>query len=500
MIYLFQSDREYDYDVRATALAFFEREKIIEITEEEWKKKRLLAEKEEEGSAIRFLSLVFEEEQKVRGLFADACGKEVLEEISCDYRNHETSRSIMGRFLYQLFSQYTGRSLPWGTLTGIRPSKIVMKWLEEGMEPEQILKRFQETYLADEQKAQLCLKVAQKEKTILDAHSYEEEYSLYIGIPFCPTTCLYCSFASFPVSKFADRMEPYLEALFQEMRFVAQTYRNRPLTTVYVGGGTPTALDEPSLEKLMHMIHELFPMDKIREFTVEAGRPDSITEGKLRILREAGVDRISINPQTMNQQTLTLIGRNHTVEQTVWAYELARKVGFTNINMDMITGLPGEDISHVEKTLRDIADLKPESLTVHSLAIKRAAHLNIEMERYQSLVKGSTNEMLRLTDECAIQMGMEPYYMYRQKNIPGNLENIGYSLPGKECLYNILMMEEKQDIIACGAGASSKYLFSGNRIERAENVKNIDHYILRVDEMIERKNKYTGKEGENNGI
>ena len=237
-----------------------------------------MAEKEEEGSAIRFLSLVFEEEQKVRGLFADACGKEVLEEISCDYRNHETSRSIMGRFLYQLFSQYTGRTLPWGTLTGIRPSKIVMKWLEEGMEPEQILKRFQETYLADEQKAQLCLKVAQKEKTILDAHSYEEEYSLYIGIPFCPTTCLYCSFASFPVSKFADRMEPYLEALFQEMRFVAQTYRNRPLTTVYVGGGTPTALDEPSLEKLMHMIHELFPMDKIREFTVEAVRPDSITE------------------------------------------------------------------------------------------------------------------------------------------------------------------------------------------------------------------------------
>ena len=162
MIYLFQSDREYDYDVRATALAFFEREKIIEITEEEWKKKRLLAEKEEEGSAIRFLSLVFEKEQKVRGLFADACGKEVLEEISCDYRNHENSRSIMGRFLYQLFSKYTGRTLPWGTLTGIRPSKIVMKWLEEGMEPEQILKRFQETYLADEQKAQLCLKVAQK--------------------------------------------------------------------------------------------------------------------------------------------------------------------------------------------------------------------------------------------------------------------------------------------------------------------------------------------------
>lgn len=201
--------------------------------------------------------------------------------------------------------------------------------------------------------------------------------------------------------------------------------------------------------------------------------------------------RISINPQTMHQDTLDLIGRRHTVEQTKKGFYMAREAGFQNINMDMITGLPGEDLTCVHGTLDGIFDLKPDSLTVHSLAIKRAANLNIEMERYRSMVKGSTNEMLRLTDEYCVRMGMEPYYMYRQKNIPGNLENIGYSVPGKECMYNVLIMEEKQDIISCGAGASTKYFFEKeNRIERTENVKNIDHYINRIDEMIDRKRKF----------
>ena len=224
---------------------------------------------------------------------------------------------------------------------------------------------------------------------------------------------------------------------------------------------------------------------------MEAGRPDSVTRKKLQILYDAGVGRISINPQTMHDETLRLIGRNHTVQQVRDAFSLAREVGFSNINMDMITGLPGEDISHVRGTLKEIFEMRPESLTVHSLAIKRAAHLNMEMEKYQELVKGSTNEMLRAVDAACTDMGMLPYYMYRQKNIPGNLENIGYSLPGKECLYNILIMEEKQDIISCGAGASTKYVFpEENRIERTENVKNIDHYINRIDEMIDRKRKY----------
>lgn len=285
-------------------------------------------------------------------------------------------------------------------------------------------------------------------------------------------------------------MRAYLDALYKELAFVAKHHRDKKLTTIYIGGGTPTALDEECLLKLMNMIHELFPVEESEEFTVESGRPDSITKEKFRILKEAGVTRISINPQTMHQETLDLIGRAHTVEHTKEAFLLARKCGFDNINMDIITGLPGESLSYVHETLDEIFKLRPESLTVHSLAIKRAAHLNIEMEKYQGMVKGSTNEMLRLVDEYASNMGMEAYYMYRQKNIPGNLENIGYCVPDKECLYNILIMEEKQDIISCGAGASSKYVFEQGRIERTENVKNLDHYINRIDEMIDRKRKY----------
>lgn len=489
MIYLYQNKEEYDYDVRAIALAFYEREKIIAVPEEEMDR---LASEEQGEENVRFLSLIYEE-GKISGRLFDREGKEAKQEVCCAYHDHEKSRNAVCRFLYRLFSEFTGRTLPWGMLTGIRPTKIVMKWMEEttDVQRESLEKRFSETYLADAQKAHLCVQVAEREKRFLESHPYEEEYSLYIGIPFCPTTCLYCSFASFPVERFGDRIAAYMQALTKEMEFVAQACAQKSLTSIYVGGGTPTALDEDSLQYLMEQIHRLFPVEKTREFTVEAGRPDSVTRKKLQILYDAGVGRISINPQTMHDETLRLIGRNHTVQQVRDAFSLAREVGFSNINMDMITGLPGEDISHVRGTLKEIFEMRPESLTVHSLAIKRAAHLNMEMEKYQELVKGSTNEMLRAVDAACTDMGMLPYYMYRQKNIPGNLENIGYSLPGKECLYNILIMEEKQDIISCGAGASTKYVFPAeNRIERTENVKNIDHYINRIDEMIDRKRKY----------
>lgn len=495
MIYLYQNDREYDYDVRAIALAFFEREKIIELAKEEFEKKleelSVLPFSRDFGNfpetGIRFLHLHYDA-AKITGRFSDQEGKESSGNLECNYRDHENCRNQVCRFLYRLFSDYTGRELPWGMLTGIRPTKIVMKWMENEIDLKRLERRFAKTYLADPQKARLCCQVAAREREILSAGDYEKEYSLYIGIPFCPTTCLYCSFASFPVARFGDRMNGYMEALFKELSFVSEAYKNKKLTSIYVGGGTPTALDESSLYVLMEQIHRLFPVNDIVELTVEAGRPDSITREKLRILHDAGVGRISINPQTMHQETLDLIGRNHTVDQMKEAYYMAREIGFQNINMDMITGLPGEELRHVYGTLEEVFRMKPDSLTVHSLAIKRAAHLNMEMDRYQSMVKGSTNEMLRLVDEYCGKMGMVPYYMYRQKNIPGNLENIGYSLPGKECLYNILIMEEKQDIISCGAGASTKYVYpEENRIERTENVKNLDHYINRIDEMIERK-------------
>ncbi len=486
MIYLFQNKTEYDYDVRALALTFFEREKIVALEQTDFLAKKRLP---EESETI-FLELLFLDDE-INGTISIGSGRTISKSIVCEYGDHQKNRNEVCRFLYRIFSEFTEKKLPWGMLTGIRPTKIVMHWMEEEDDVNLLKQRFMETYLTDEQKAELCTKVAGKEKMLLGSHPFEKEYSLYIGIPFCPTTCLYCSFTSFPAAKFGHLMKPYLNALEKELAYVARTMKNKKLSTIYVGGGTPTALDEEGVGLLMEMIHKYFPVEQTIEFTVEAGRPDSITPEKLRILKEAGVKRISINPQTMHQKTLDLIGRAHTVEQTIQGFYMAREAGFDNINMDMITGLPSEDVTSVHQTLDEIFLLKPESLTVHSLAIKRAAHLNIEMEKYRSLVKGSTNEMLRLTDEYCTRMGMEPYYMYRQKNIPGHLENIGYSVPGKECFYNILIMEEKQDIISCGAGASTKYVFAEeNRIERCENVKNINHYIERIDEMIARKQKF----------
>ena len=313
MIYLYQNKEEYDYDVRAIALAFYEREKIIAVPEEEMDR---LASEEQGEENVRFLSLIYEE-GKISGRLFDREGKEAKQEVCCAYHDHEKSRNAVCRFLYRLFSEFTGRTLPWGMLTGIRPTKIVMKWMEEttDVQRESLEKRFSETYLADAQKAHLCVQVAEREKRFLESHPYEEEYSLYIGIPFCPTTCLYCSFASFPVERFGDRIAAYMQALTKEMEFVAQACAQKRLTSIYVGGGTPTALDEDSLQYLMEQIHRLFPVEKTREFTVEAGRPDSVTRKKLQILYDAGVGRISINPQTMHDETLRLIGRNHTVQQ-----------------------------------------------------------------------------------------------------------------------------------------------------------------------------------------
>lgn len=470
---------EFEYDIHSLIKAFFPEENVSATAEDK---------KYEEEITLQFQ--VEYEPQQIKIEWKENGQESHDRSFPVDFSDRTETKNELKQNFYQILSEITGKKLPWGTLTGIRPTKIPMKFLEEGKTEAEIRAYMQKTYFASDEKIDLSIAIAERELEILKKIDYENGYSLYIGIPFCPTTCLYCSFTSFPVSRFGDRMRAYLDALYKELAFVAKHHRDKKLTTIYIGGGTPTALDEECLSKLMNMIHELFPVEESEEFTVESGRPDSITKEKFRILKEAGVTRISINPQTMHQETLDLIGRAHTVEQTKEAFLLARKCGFDNINMDIITGLPGESLSYVHETLDEIFKLRPESLTVHSLAIKRAAHLNIEMEKYQGMVKGSTNEMLRLVDEYASNMGMEAYYMYRQKNIPANLENIGYCVPGKECLYNILIMEEKQDIISCGAGASSKYVFEQGRIERTENVKNLDHYINRIDEMIDRKRKY----------
>lgn len=399
--------------------------------------------------------------------------------------------------LYTKLSAQLNKTLPWGYLTGVRPSKIAYTLLEKGVDCGQILEEFTKKHLVSEKKAQLALQVAQTEKSILEKMDYKNGYSLYIGIPFCPTTCLYCSFTSYSLAAYQSKVQPYLEALLKEMKYVSEAMRGRRLDTVYFGGGTPTTLSAGQLDMLLTELERQFDLSACRELTVEAGRPDSITYEKLCVLKAHHVDRISINPQTMNQQTLDLIGRRHTVEQIEEAFALAGKAGLDNINMDMILGLPGENKEMVQHTLEKIKALAPESLTVHSLAIKRAAALNIWREKYLDLQMDNSDEIVSMAADYAHQMGHQPYYMYRQKNMAGNFENVGYSKPGLECIYNILIMEEKQTIIAMGAGASTKIVFQNEteggqagRIERIENVKDVTNYIQRIDEMIERKRKF----------
>ncbi len=431
---------------------------------------------------------------------ADSIVKEEDEIIFADTRDIAGSKKEcheqFKRRLYERLRKQTGKILPWGYLTGVRPSKIAYMMLKEQRSNKHIIDEFVTNHGVLEKKAKLALQVALTEKKILEHLDYKHGYSLYIGIPFCPTTCLYCSFTSYSITAFQSKINDYMDALIKELRYIAKVMSKRRLDTVYIGGGTPTSLEPMQLERLLSELEYLFDMKHIKEFTVEAGRPDSITLEKLKVLKKHGVQRISINPQTMNDKTLAVIGRKHCVADVIEAFDMARTVGFNNINMDMILGLPGEGKKEVEQTLKSIYKLHPESLTVHSLAIKRAAALNIWRDKYVDFKIENSEEMVSMAADYAAMMGQKPYYMYRQKNMAGNLENVGYAVPTYECIYNILIMEEKQTIIAVGAGASSKAVLEDEtKIERVENVKDVISYIDRIDEMIARKERFIKKYG-----
>ena len=411
----------------------------------------------------------------------------------------------MDVWLYQTLEKRTKKSLAWGLLLGVRPTKIAMKKLEEGMEEETFVPWFQETSLVSEEKAKLAWKIANREKNLLSRLDYKEGYSLYVGIPFCPTVCSYCSFSSGALSAWKDSVEAYVDALCKELSYIGKVSAEKKLNTIYMGGGTPTTLSAGQLDRVLTCIDEHFSREHLLEYTVEAGRPDSITKEKFQVLRNHGISRISINPQSMQQKTLDVIGRRHSVESVKEAFLLAREMGFDNINMDIIAGLPGETLSDMEDTLRQIESLHPDNLTVHSLAIKRAAKMVQEYKERNEEYKDRTGVMQAMIDaarESAKRMDMEPYYLYRQKNIAGNFENVGYAKVDKAGIYNILIMEEKQSIIAAGAGASTKIVLDHpvkvpgsnknkmTNLIRLENVKAIDAYISRVDEMIERKGEW----------
>lgn len=400
-------------------------------------------------------------------------------------------RNYLKRLLYDCLSSMTGKELPWGTLTGVRPTKIAFERLEKNISKEEIADYMREQYLCSNEKIEISLQVAEREYTLLHNMDYKNKYSIYIGIPFCPSTCLYCSFTSYSLQVFSGVVEQYLQALFKEITYAGTCMTNKKLSTVYLGGGTPTTLSADQLDRLLTHIEHHLDFSNVVEYTVEAGRPDSISAEKLIVLKKHGVTRISINPQSMRQKTLDIIGRRHTTKEVIEAFHLARELGHDNINMDMIIGLPGETKDDVRYTLEEIHKLNPDSLTVHTLAIKRAARLNLKKEDYQNMKPHDTLESLQLTREYAKNNSYLPYYLYRQKNMADNLENIGYAKYGKEGIYNILIMEEKQTILALGAGGLSKFVFyHDNRIERVENVKSLKDYIERIDEMIERKRNF----------
>lgn len=401
------------------------------------------------------------------------------------YASRIDTKNELKRALYKALSRHTGISLPWGTLTGIRPVKLVSEMLEAGLTAGQAREKLKKTYLISEEKALLCINTALNEKAVLKNIDYSRGWSLYIGIPFCPSTCLYCSFTSYPISKWAAKKGDYLQALCSELEYTADKMQGKLLQSIYIGGGTPTSLEAGELDTLLTALRKYFKLDSLLEFSVEAGRPDSITYEKLAVLKKHGADRISVNPQSMNLKTLKAIGRHHDVDKVKEAFAMARKAGFLNINMDVILGLPGEDVRDVEHTFNELKKLAPESITVHCLALKRAARLNTQKKSYKSTNHEIVKAMLEISRQCCEAMGLEPYYLYRQKNISGNFENVGYSKRGAECIYNILIMEEKQTIIGCGAGSTSKLVLpEENRVERAENVKDPALYITRIKEKL----------------
>lgn len=391
--------------------------------------------------------------------------------------------------MYSVLSEYSGKVLPWGSLTGIRPTKIAYGLLEEGNSEEEVLSYMEQVYDCSKEKAELSINIANRERKLLSTLHYENGYSLYLGIPFCPTTCLYCSFTSYPIGLWKKRVDEYLTAMEKEIDYVSEVYKDQILDTVYIGGGTPTTLEPEELRRLLSYLKNKFDFSTVQEFTVEAGRADSITREKLEVLKEFGVGRISVNPQTMKEETLKIIGRRHTVEQVKEAFALAKEVGFANINMDLILGLPGETAEDVTNTMEEVKKLAPDSLTVHSLAIKRASKLNQWIEENGIETLKNTEETMEIAAKAAEEMGMKPYYLYRQKNMSGNLENVGYATEGNFGIYNILIMEEKQTIVAIGAGTISKRVYPDGRIERCDNVKDVALYIEKIDEMIERKRK-----------
>ena len=558
-IFLDEALFPFESDIRELCKAFYPGEdfqlhtpegvRLMETTQEE---KNALKRAKEQGAAVpvnRKSLKRKDQEKQNRILTEEGISDPSLFRLSLDLRGAGLSfsgkrtkdKSIVKAYLYRILEEKCGRSLPWGDLTGIRPVSLAGKLLEdleeltdpeenqEKTEEERFYTALKDEYCLEGEKAELLHFLALREREILQRAEeksgvkIKDGFSIYIHIPFCPSKCAYCSFLSSPIGPFSDCIPEYLEKISEELDFALYEMgekRGKTLQSIYIGGGTPTALPPKELEALLLLVEKKLlssPFSKVLEYTVEAGRPDSLTENKLALLKAHSVDRISINPQTFRQETLDLIGRKHSVESVVERFYEARALGFDNINMDLILGLPSERLSDVEESLRRILELTPENLTVHSLAVKRAAKLKTEENKYRGAYQaGAFSEEFSLNRDFSLsyipswkkresrtemewmmlsamqtaeELSLYPYYLYRQKNMAGNLENIGFSKEGKECLYNIFMMEEKHTVFGVGAGSSSKILFGNGRLERVDNGKDFRSYMEHFSEYQEKKRR-----------
>ncbi len=408
--------------------------------------------------------------------------------LSKPFTERDAERELAA-LLFLCFAEVTDYSPKWGIVTGIRPARLYSAVIKELGSEDAAKEFFKNKFFVNEEKISLCEETHKGEEEIIRL-SQNDSFSLYISVPFCPTRCSYCSFVSHAVEKAEKLIPEYVEYLCKEIKATALIAKenNLKLTTVYMGGGTPTTLSAQQLTRVLSLIKESFDFSTVREFTVEAGRPDTITKEKLIALKNCGVDRISINPQTMSDQVLRAIGRAHTAAQTVEAFIMAREVGFDNINMDLIAGLPGDDFETFKATLNEILKLGPESVTVHSLSMKRSSRMNVSGDFPEIKVGKIADEMVAYARETLSKNGITPYYMYRQSKTVGNLENVGYAKKGKECLYNVYIMDETHTILACGASAVTKMREpGGDYIERIFNFKYPYEYIGRFDELLNRK-------------
>ncbi len=413
---------------------------------------------------------------------------EKTEDLDGDFDDREAERRIAA-LLFLCFSQITGYKSRWGIVTGIRPARLYASVLRETGSDTAAKEYFKNKFYVDEEKISLCSKTYKSEEDIINL-SKDNSFSLYISVPFCPTRCSYCSFVSHAVEKAEKLIPVYVDYLCKEIEETAKIAKecNLRLETIYMGGGTPTTLSDKQLERVLTLVRKVFDLSDLREFTVEAGRPDTITENKLLALKNCGVDRISINPQTMCDSVLQKIGRAHTSEMMVEAFNMARRMGFDNINTDLIAGLPGDTFETFKDTVHKILELDPESITVHALSLKRSSRMNISGELPEIEAGKTADKMVTFAHDILRDNEILPYYMYRQSKTVGNLENVGYAKKGRECLYNVYIMDETHTILACGASAVTKMRQpGGDYIERIFNFKYPYEYINRFDELMARK-------------